>query len=327
MVFSRKKRSFLKKLLGVSGSLLLHPFLRPPKLSAGASRARVIIVKNAALVGGGSMDDALAAGMLEKAMVSLTGAQDGAAAWGKYFSAGDRVGLKLNCIAGSKLSPKPVLVQAIIENLIVAGVAENDIILWDRYGRELARAGFPLNKTRSGPRCFGTDAVRVGYESSLLEHGTVASRFSRILTKLVDKVINVSVLKNHDVAGVSVAMKNHMGSIHNPSKYHGTGCSPYVADLCGAWPIKSKNTLNICDGTTAQCHNGPGYKARWAWPYGGIIVSEDMVAIDSVAAKIINTRRVGLELEPVEVKYLPVAAEMGLGVCDPDQIERIDLDV
>ncbi len=327
MVFSRNKRSFLKHLLGRGGSLLLAPFAGPLKSWAAKGNSRVIVVKSGELGGGAEFSEDLAAKMLEKAMLSLTGEDSAPAAWGRYFSAGDVVGLKLNCIAGSKLSSAPGLVRAIARGLVSAGVRENEIILWDRYERELVRAGFPLNQGDTGPRCFGTDSARAGYERGLIEKGKVASRFSRILTGMVDKVINVPVLKNHDVAGISVAMKNHMGSIHNPSKYHGNGCSPYVAELCATPPVRQKNVLNICDASLGQCHNGPGYKARWAWPYGGVLVSDDMVALDSVAMEIINTRRQELELPPVEVKYLPVAAEMGMGVCELKDIERIEIQV
>ena len=320
MTYSKRRREFLKRGLALGGVLLVpRPGL--PYLW-GEGRSRVAVVKSGELSGGEELDDKLAEEMLGRAIDAILNG-----GWQKLFSAGQVVVLKLNCIAGAEFSPRPALVKAIISGLKSAGVRENDIILWDRYGRELEKAGFQLNEDSSGVRCLGTDSKLAGYERKLTISGEIGSRYSRILTRLADKVINVPVLKNHDVAGVSLAMKNHMGSIHNPSKYHGSNCSPYVADICAAPVVREKNVLNICDGTTAQCHNGPGYKPRWAWRYGGILVSEDMLALDRVGMDIINARRSALELPPVQVNYLAAGEERGLGVAELERIDKIEISV
>ena len=45
-------------------------------------------------------------------------------------------------------------------------------------------------------------------------------RLSRILTELTDVTINGPVLKTHGVSGITAAMKNIYGVIHNPGDYH-----------------------------------------------------------------------------------------------------------
>ena len=50
-------------------------------------------------------------------------------------------------------------------------------------------------------------------------------------------------LKDHDGAGVSIALKNMYGVIHNPNKYHPNGCNPYVADVNMLPDIRTKMRL------------------------------------------------------------------------------------
>ena len=101
-----------------------------------------------------------------------------------------------------------------------------------------------------GVQCFGTD--RVDYEQDLAAYGSVGSRLSRILTQRCNVLINVPVLKDHDGAGVTIAMKNMYGVIHNPNKYHPNGCNPYIADLNMLPEIRTGMRLIICDATTAH---------------------------------------------------------------------------
>ena len=56
-------------------------------------------------------------------------------------------------------------------------------------------------------------------------------------------LINLPVLKDHDGAGVTIALKNMYGAIHNPNKYHPNGCDPYVADLNMLPEIRSRMKL------------------------------------------------------------------------------------
>ena len=73
------------------------------------------------------------------------------------------------------------------------------------------------------------------------------------------------VLKDHDGAGVTIALKNMYGVIHNPNKYHPNGCNPYIADLNMLPEIRSRMRLTICDATTACYEGGPGYKPEYSW--------------------------------------------------------------
>ena len=239
-------------------------------------------------------------------------------AWQSLFRSSDFVGIKLNCIAGRRLSPHKEVVDGIVAGLKLAGVEEENILIWERTSRELVRAGFPLNTGKKGVKCFGSDSLSIPYDVNPQIAGSVGSCFSTILSSYCTAIINVPVLKDHDLAGVTLAMKNLFGAIHNPNRYHSNNCDPFVADLSTHSYIRDKQRLIICDGLLAQCHAGPSYKQQWAWNFSGLIISPDPVAADAVGADIIEKKRreTGLKSLAEEgraPKYIETAARLGLG--------------
>ncbi len=71
-------------------------------------------------------------------------------------------------------------------------------------------------------------------------------------------IIIMPVRKDHGVAGITGALNIHYGSIHNPNKYHGGGCNPYIADLNNLEQIKSKQRLIVMDALKVQYQGGGG---------------------------------------------------------------------
>jgi uncharacterized protein (DUF362 family) len=137
-------------------------------------------------------------------------------------------------------------------------------------------------------------------------------------------------LKDHDLCGVSLSLKNFYGAIHNPNKYHDHGCDPYIADVNAHPYIKDKLRLVICDGLIGQCNGGPGYKPQWAWPYSGLLLSRDPVAIDRTGCHIIEEQRKATGLQSLAAagrpaKHIQTAAQRGLGISDMNKINRIIL--
>ena len=65
-------------------------------------------------------------------------------------------------------------------------------------------------------------------------------------------LINVGVLKDHNLSGVSVGLKNWYGAIHNPNKHHEDSCTPYIPLLAAFSLIRKKLRLTIIDGSVAQ---------------------------------------------------------------------------
>lgn len=272
---------------------------------------------------------ALLAKLLDAAMQRITGASAPATAWRAVFQPGNRVGIKVNTLG---LSTSPAVANAIAAGVRQAGVRAEDIIIWDRFDVELQRAGFRLNKSLTGVRCYGTDADQIGsgYQQAVETSGQIGSCFSRIVAEQVDTLISVPVLKDHNLAGASLGMKNFYGAIHNPNKYHDHNCDPYIADVISHRFIQPKWKLTVIDGTRAQYHAGPGVHPGFAWPFGGLIISTDVVAADAVAADLLDAERKAHGLKTIAeddrpARYIQTAARAGLGVGDPTRITRIEV--
>jgi uncharacterized protein (DUF362 family) len=264
---------------------------------------------------------------LDIGMAGLTDATAGDS-WASLFRPDDRIAIKLNCLSGPRLAPRPALVDAVVRALARAGVREEAIVLFDRTSRELERAGFPTRTAPGSHRCFGTDALKGGgYGVEILEHRSIGSLFTRILTEHATALVNVGVCKDHDLAGVSAGGKNLYGLIHNPNRYHANACDPYVADLLDHPAVRTKLRLTVIDAGTAQCHGGPAYNSAYTFRAGRILLSRDPVAVDRIAWEMIEDERArrgmpSLVEDGREPRWLATAETLGLGTADR---ERIDL--
>jgi uncharacterized protein (DUF362 family) len=300
--------------------------LAPAQQGSALAKSRVVIARDDLLRSTGStVDSRRMLNLLDRSMQALFDRDHEIEAWSKLVRPGETVGVKVNALGGRGLSSNLQLVEAICGRLQEAGIKANDIVVWDRDTDELERSGFHLSTGGSGVQCFGTD--RVDYEPELVTHGSVGSRLSRILTQRCNVLINVPVLKDHDGAGVTIAMKNMYGVIHNPNKYHPNGCNPYIADLNMLPEIRSRMRLTICDATTAQYEGGPAFKQEYSWKHNALIVSQDPVALDYTGWQIIERKRAEKGLKTLEAEgraphYIATAADAGhqLGTNDPGRI-------
>ncbi|MGA2459608.1 MAG: DUF362 domain-containing protein [Terriglobales bacterium] len=331
---STSRRDFLKKcvtgaaVLGASGRVGL---LAAAEEGAALAKSRVVVARDAMLRGTGTtVDSRRMLTLLDRAMQVFFDRDNPNETWKKLVRPGERVGLKVNALGGRGLSSNLQLVEAICERLQEAGIKASDIVVWDRDSDELEHVGFHVATGGNRVQCFGTD--RVDYEQELVTHGSVGSRLSKILTQRCNVLINVPVLKDHDGAGVSIALKNMYGVIHNPNKYHPNGCNPYIADLNMLPEIRTRMRLTICDATTACFEGGPGYKPEYSWKNNALIVSQDPVALDYTGWQIIERKRAEKGLKTLEgdkrvPRYIATAAdrEHRLGTNDPRRIAVVEV--
>lgn len=295
------------------------------------AKSRVVVVRHPALADAAGPDPRAVHGALDEGACALSGESDAAAAWARWFKPQDRVALKVNCLG---LATHPAVVAGLGQSLGAVGITAERTIVWDRTDRELERAGYTLRKRGSGARCYGTDALqgsaRGGYDTELATSGAIGSLYSRIITEQCDALVSVPILKDHNLAGLSCALKNFFGAIHNPNKYHDNGCAPFVADVCAHEHIRSRLRFAVCDATQPQYNGGPPRRQRWQWPYGGLLLSTDAVALDRVALEILERKRAVAGLRPLAaeqrpVRYLEHAATRNLGQADLADIEVISV--
>jgi uncharacterized protein (DUF362 family) len=293
-------------------------------------KSRVAVARDDKLARGRVQDHAdLLRRLLDASVQKVTGADSAANAWRKLFGPKDRVGIKVNTLG---LSTQPAVVDAIVSGLRQAGVPAESVLIWDRFDVELVQAGFKINSSRTGVQCRGTDAERIGsgYQRQVEGNGRIGSCFSKIVGEQVDVLISVPVLKDHNLAGVSLGMKNFFGAIHNPNKYHDHNCDPYVADVVSHRFIGPKWRLTVCDATRGQYNAGPGVHPGFSWPFGGLIVGTDFVAVDAVAADLLEAERKVHDLKCLAddgrpAKHIETAAARGLGEADLARIDRIEV--
>lgn len=295
--------------------MLRRNFLLTSLAAAPAAPSKVVVARDA----GGALK------LLDKAMQAFFDRDSPVEAWKRVVRPGEVVGLKVNCLSGRGNSTSVALVEAIAERLQQAGIARKNIVVWDRLNADLESAGF-----RPGPRCVGNDEA--GYEEELSTFGSAGSLVAKTLTRTANAVINLPVLKDHGIVGVTMALKNMFGAIHNPNKYHLNAGDPYVADVFALPEIRRKVRLTICDAITAQYEGGPSYMPQWTWAFNGLLVAQDPVALDAVGWRIIEEKRAekgmkSLKAAGREPKYIATAAGAAhrLGTNDPSRIRRVDV--
>ena len=290
--------------------------------------SRVVVMKSSSSDPPGKLTRERYRALIEIGMKNLGGINNSKLAMRKLIPSG-KVGMKTNCLARKFNSTPIALTDALADLLTDSGIKMNDIIVWERTNWELESAGFKINASSTGQRCFGTDTDGIGYSHDFFISGDVNALVSRILTEMVDYNINVPVLKDHSVAGLSAGIKNLYGMINNPNKWHTNNCDPYAAYVASLEPIKSKNQLTVIDAVRVQYNGGPGYDSRYLEQYNGLIISDDPVAADRIGLEIVQHLRKQNNLPSLEkaerpVKYLASAEKIGLGVAD---ISKIDLKV
>jgi uncharacterized protein (DUF362 family) len=269
--------------------------------------------------------------MYERGIQLLTGQSSTVAGLSSLFRPSDRVGIKINTIAGRRLTTPPDVALPFSRLLTQTGLPEKNIVIWDRTNGELKEAGYQL-QAGSGLRIFGTDMAGAGYTAEPLIHLNIGSLCSTIQSDFVTASVSLAVLKDHGLAGITAGMKNYCGAIHNPNKYHDSNCDPYVAELFDMPVIKSKHRLTILDALVVQYHRGPSYHARWAERSESLIFSLDPVAADFIGWQIIERLRKTQGLPTLaednrEPLYIRTASRMGLGRAALNDIQLIEEDV
>ncbi len=314
------RRAFIRICTTSSAGLMLacSPLNMLSLTQAGATpnqrSSRVAIIRRPDVWQGGRPSPGILKDMLNHGVQFLTGQSDLPRSWGFFFSARDRVAMKVNPIARQTGSTRPELCsalgQALNENV---GIPFERMVVFDVSAADLKGAGFlPREQGHTIP-VRQTEA----YSSTLAVQG-VQARVSRIITDECTALINVPLLKTHKSAGLSVALKNHYGSIPTEMvrgdayRYHMDRFKNLVF-LNMMPPIRDKQRLIVVDGLEAQYNRGPGGDPRFQWTFNGIIMGCDPVAVETVCLGIINKKRVENGLSPLSLPYLDWARQEGLG--------------
>jgi len=131
-------------------------------------------------------------------------------------------------------------------------------------------------------------------------------------------MVHLPTVKTHGHTVTTGAMKNAFGGLIPKYRHHAhKRIHEILVDLLSIQKEIHEGLFAVMDGCV--CGNGAG--PRTMRPYIGniILASDDQVAIDAVAAKIMG-------FDPMKIDYIKIAHDRGLGVGDLEQIEIIGMD-
>jgi len=165
-----------------------------------------------------------------------------------------------------------------------------------------------------------TDVEWVPYEPKT-EMLAMHDIFSEILIPKIfigSNIVHLPTVKTHGHTTTTGAMKDAFGGLIPKYRHHAhKKIHEILVDLLAIQKEIHKGIFAVMDGCV--CGNGAGPRTMEPFIGNVILASEDQVAIDAVAAKIMG-------FEPLDIDYIKMAHERGLGMGDVDQIEIVGMD-
>ena len=295
------RRTFIKSTLG--GSLFAASSVAAGKHSpwlAGFTEGTVDLVA----VRGGEPEV-----MFDRGIEALGG-------MGTFVRKGDKVVVKPNI--GWDVTPErggnthPRLVSRIIQQCYNAGAREVYVFdhTCDSWKNCYRTSGIENAAKEAGAKVVPGNSESY-YHPVVVQAGRSLTRAKEHELFLESDVcINVPVLKSHSSARVTIAMKNLMGVVWDRGFWHSNDLHQCIAD----YATYRKPTLNIVDAYYVMKRNGPrGVSVEDVATMKAQLISTDIVAIDTAAAKLFG-------IEPAGVRYIQLAAEKRVGRMDLENL-------
>ena len=303
--------------------------------------------------------------MMLRGMTELTGAPSWSDAWKVFVERGDVVGIKVSPVGGPTLCSDALVLNQIIDGIKSAGVPAKDIVVFNRYARELQDANIDkwlpsdIRWTAASPQYSENQLDMGGYDRDMyMELAAVKpgddptdahfrrSYVAKVVAQQVNKIINLPVLKHHQSAGVTICLKNlSHGCVNNVNRSH---VSP-TANVCGIFipsvvslPVfRQKVVLHICDAVKASYHGGPPARAPYVWENKTMYFSTDPVALDKTGLRAIDAKRASVGMASIELskpdkdshflncqpEHIELAGLLGLGIFDDKKIDLRKLEL
>lgn len=331
----------------------------------GPYRGRVVGVEHPASIISGKYQREPVRDMIRKGLMELTGAPSATEAWRVFFQKGDVVGIKVNPVGQPYVISAAEVFQELVAGLGECGIPHKDIVAYDRYRRQFLSGGFEKWLPEGVRWTFATDEASGasrgllqldmdGYDRDMyMEMALVArggnpadshhrrSYVAKFLSKDVNKVINLGVLKHHQSAGVTIALKNlSHGMVNNVARSHvsssANSCGVFIPTVVDLPVFRQKIVLNVIDGILGAYHGGPGSKVgKYMWEHKTMYFATDPVAVDRVGWNVLDDKRAAAGMQPLALaprdddstfvrmqpEHVELAALLGLGEADEDKID------
>lgn len=218
----------------------------------------------------------------------------------------------------------PKLVSEIIRQCLAAGAKEVTVFdhTCDDWLKCYKNSGIEAAAKAAGAKVVPAHEESY-YRSVSLPNG-VTLKNAKIHQAILDcdAWINVPVLKHHGGANLTISMKNYMGIVWDRRIFHGSGLQQCIADVC---TYSKKPVLNVVDAYRIVKTNGPqGRSASDVVNTKGLFISQDIVAVDTAAAKFFSQVR---DMPLNHVGHLANGQKLKLGTMNIDNlnIKRIKI--
>ena len=325
----------------------------------GPYPGRVVAVEHSGCIASGAYQVQPVRQMVERGMMTLTGAPTAQDAWRSFFTKGDVVGIKVSPVGGPHLCSDASVLHSIMDGLNQAGVPDTSIVVFNRYREEAVECGIdkwlrPGNRfAAAAPRYDDSQLGMDGYdpnhfmELAIVKAGddpnnphSRRSYVAKIVTTQVNKIINVPVLKHHQSAGVTITLKNMShGFVNNVNRSHMTptanACGMFIPSVVSLPIIRQKVVLQIVDAVKASYHGGPPGRPQFMWEPKTMYFGTDPVAIDKTGWKVIDAKRQEVGMAPIalskpdkfshylncQVEHIEIAGMLGLGEFADEKIQ------
>ncbi len=207
----------------------------------------------------------------------------------------------------------PALVKRIIEHCIRAGA--DKVYVFDHtchnWVKSYKNSGIEKVARDAGAKVVPADTENYYHEVDIPGASLLTKAKVHELILESDVFINVPVLKHHSSTKMTGTMKNLMGNVWDRGWWHSNNLHQCIADFAG---YEKKPDINIIDCYRVMMRNGPqGVSVSDVAVMKAQIISTDMVAADVAAARM-------LKMTPEQIDYIPIAAKMGLGRMDIENL-------
>jgi uncharacterized protein (DUF362 family) len=310
-------------------------------LAGKPQKSKVVeVVSKKAVSKDRKVDEKTVREMVRRGMADLFGQKD---VFKQLFKPSDKVGLKINCLGRPRIYTHKELIDAFAAELVDAGVKAENIIVWDRFEGHMIDCGFSMNSKGPGVLYRATESYR-GDNNCLddkapyvcekdhekkRDDGGTASRLSKIFTQDCNKHINLAILKDHGLAGVTLCLKNiAFGVCDNNSRFHGReNIGPFISDFCAKKGVMERFSLHVIDGLEGCYDQGPCPGSEdFIFTHNTLWFSTDPVALDVLGTAAIEDRRKKMGLRSLEKSgrhpnHIEMSAKHGLGTNNPALID------
>ena len=211
----------------------------------------------------------------------------------------------------------PKLVSAIIKECFAAGAKEVSVFdnTCDNWKACYESSGIEAAAKAAGARVLPANEESYFQEVKLPKGKNLKEIKVHKSLLESDVWINVPILKHHGGANMSISMKNLMGIVWNRRIFHISNLQQCIADSC---TLDKKPVLNIVDAYRVLKTSGPrGKSVEDVHLAKALFMSQDMVAVDTAAAKFFNQIR---EMPLSDVKHLEAGQALNLGTMDIDKL-------